>query len=314
MVRGDAARRGVFRVEPRLKIRRYAGPMERSPRLALLAAALCAAGGVITWVAAFRLGPTFWLDGATMAGFLDLQRPSIEPIARRLTALGDPQPFLLLGATLVVIALVRGRPRLALAAATVLIGANVTTQLLKPVLAEGRHHQMLEYYQVTMDAWPSGHTTAAMTLALCLVLVAPARLRPVAASVGAIYAVGSVFSIMVLGWHLPSDVIGGFAVASTWTFIALAGLWAAERRFPAATAAPQHAGARARVGVSVGQALRPPLAVALIAGGLVAGVALARFDGAVAYAQEHTATFLGAGAIGGLALLLATSLAVLLRR
>ncbi|HSD01270.1 MAG TPA: hypothetical protein VLB81_02805, partial [Gaiellales bacterium] len=54
---------------------------------------------------------------------------------------------------------------------------------------------------------PSGHTTAAATLALCLIAVAPAPLRPVAAVIGAVFALGvgaAVAGLVVLlGWSRP---------------------------------------------------------------------------------------------------------------
>ena len=64
-----------------------------------------------------------------------------------------------------------------------------------------------------------------MMLALCAVLVSPRRLRPLVALLGTALAVGVSYSILVLGWHFPSDVLGGFLVAGGWTSLTLAGLW-----------------------------------------------------------------------------------------
>ena len=63
-------------------------------------------------------------------------------------------------------------------------------------------------------SWPSGHATAAMSFALCAVLAAPARLRPLVAAVGAAFAVAVCYSFLALAWHYPSDVLGGFLVAT----------------------------------------------------------------------------------------------------
>ena len=81
------------------------------------------------------------------------------------------------GGCLTLIALVRGRLRHAIVVAVVLVAANVTTQLLKPLATVSRPAEAPPRAPL-VDGWPSGHMTAAMTLALCLVLVAPARLRP----------------------------------------------------------------------------------------------------------------------------------------
>ena len=91
-----------------------------------------------------------------------------------------------------------------------LIGVtSVSSQLLKAVLAYPRYEgDAIGGAQVAPEAFPSGHSTAAMALALCLVLVAPRALRPLAALVGAVFALGVAFSVIALGWHFPSDAVG----------------------------------------------------------------------------------------------------------
>ena len=71
------------------------------------------------------------------------------------------------------------------------------------------------------EAYPSGHTTAVMSFALALAIVAPPRLRPLAAAAGALLTVGTVYSILILGGHYPSDIIGGFLVATAWACLAV---------------------------------------------------------------------------------------------
>ena len=55
-----------------------------------------------------------------------------------------------------------------------------------------------------------------MALALALVLTMPPILRPAASVVGAAYAAAVGVGVVTLGAHLPSDVIGGFFVATFW--------------------------------------------------------------------------------------------------
>src|SRR5204863_3674731 len=99
-----------------------------------------------------------------------------------------------------------------------------TTELLKPLLAHPRTAEWLGDSQVAAASWPSGHATAAMTVALCAVLVAPAALRPLAAVAGSLFALAVSFSILVQHWHFPSDVVGGYLVAATWGLLAVAAL------------------------------------------------------------------------------------------
>ena len=72
--------------------------------------------------------------------------------------------------------------------AVVLLCANETTELLKPLLAGAARSRPVRrsLYNAT---WPSGHATAAMSLALCSVIAAPARWRPVVAASMAAFAI-----------------------------------------------------------------------------------------------------------------------------
>jgi membrane-associated phospholipid phosphatase len=81
-------------------------------------------------------------------------------------------------------------------------------------------------------SWPSGHSAAALALVLSAVLVAPARLRPLVAVIGAAFTLAVGLSLLILAWHMPSDVLGGYLVAALCMAIAIACLRAAERRWP----------------------------------------------------------------------------------
>ena len=65
---------------------------------------------------------------------------------------------------------------------------------------------------------------------MCAVLVAPRHLRPTVALLGAIFAAAVGFSLLLLAWHLPSDVVGGYLVGTLWAALAVAGLRKAESR------------------------------------------------------------------------------------
>ena len=155
-------------------------------------------------------------------------------------------------------------------------------------------------------SWPSGHATAAMSLALCCVLVAPGRWRPAAAALGAAFTVAVVYSFLALGWHYPSDVLGGFLVATSWTLAAVSGLLAMQER---------RAGPGGRtVRPSVTSALGPSAAAVLAAIFLAVGAVLARPHEVLSYARAHEAFMAGAVAIGATALALAAGLMLAVRR
>ena len=115
----------------------------------------------------------------------------------------------------VALALVRRRFDLALGAAVLIAGANVTTQVLKydvftrPDLSLGP------------NSLPSGHTTVALSIALAAVIVVPPVWRPTTAM--GVSAVATLVGVAtVLGrWHRPSDVIAATFVCVVWAALGL---------------------------------------------------------------------------------------------
>jgi membrane-associated phospholipid phosphatase len=153
---------------------------------------------------------------------------SVGSLADVIAHLGDPLPLLALLAAACGVALWRGRPLDAAAAVTVVAGANLTTQVLKVALAHPRFQSVLGHDQLGPVAFPSGHATAATSIAIAFLFVVPSDWRPAAAAVGACFVVAVGCSVMVLAWHFPSDVLGGVLVASGWGFAVLALRRAAE--------------------------------------------------------------------------------------
>src|SRR3954447_23730531 len=134
--------------------------MRRDPKLALLGALACLFGLLVTGVIAL-LSPTAQAgDAAALQGFTTLNRGRAAEVATWLTHLCDPPNYGMFGAVLVIVALLRRRPRVALVVPIVLVGAEVTTQVLKPLLATPRAPERLEAH-TRAAAWPSGHPTAA---------------------------------------------------------------------------------------------------------------------------------------------------------
>jgi len=192
------------------------------PRSLSVAAAF-AAGAAVVWAVAFHTTPGARADATVLARFLELDAREAQVLATRLARLADPVPVAVFTVAIAGVALVRRRVRLALAASAALVGANVSSQALKVWTAAPRPVDAPPEAHVAAQSWPSGHATAAATLALCLVLVSPPRLRPYAAILAGAFALGVACSVLVLGWHLPSDAIGGFCVAVSWT-VAAAGM------------------------------------------------------------------------------------------
>ena len=145
--------------------------------------------------------------------------------------------------------------------------------------------------QIGQASWPSGHATAAMSFVLCCVLAAPSRVRPFVVAIGAVFAAAVCYSFLALGWHYPSDVLGGFLVATTWTLLAISGLRAVQKHgVPSGPPMPS----RLRLAHDLG----PPAAAVAGAAGLGLLIALARPHAVLAFVRAHEWFVLGAAAIG----------------
>lgn len=282
-------------------------PERLTSRSALCAAAVAVALLFLTWLAAFHVGPATHADQSILQGFSEVgDRNAIRPLANFIASLCNPEPYLYFAWIPMLVATLRGRPRVAIAIGVILLGANLTTHLLKPLLAQPRLVGSLHgVAPIRAGSWPSGHATAAMSFALCSVLAAPARLRPLVAALGAAFVVAVCYSFLALAWHFPSDVLGGFLVATTWTLLAVAALLANRQRTPAPRPGPRP---------RLWQELAPSAAAVLIAAALALLVALARPHAVVAFARTHETFMLGAGVIAVIALALATGLMLAVRR
>lgn len=277
----------------------------RNPRNAALAAFACLLGLAVTGFFAYLVPIAQARDSATLEGFVALNRPRITELIVHVAHLADPRPYAVIGLTLAGVAFVRRRPRVGVAIIFLLFLTGATTQTLKQGLAQPRFSDWLGEGQIAAASWPSGHATASMTLAFCAVLAAPPFARPTVAALGALFAVSVSYSILALGWHFPSDVIGGFFVASTWTLIAVAILGALpERRVRPGRGRRQPAREHVAVPSAFG-----PMVIGSAAVATVVAAWVARPEAATSFARERPWFVLGALAIAALATALAAGLA-----
>lgn len=109
----------------------------------------------------------------------------------------------------------RGRTTLAIAVVGLVVGSNLTTQLLKLVVFD-RPHLIPDAYRLP-NSFPSGHATAIASLGIALMLVVPRRVRPALAVVAAAAGIGVGVATIAAGWHRPGDIIGSWLVVGVWT-------------------------------------------------------------------------------------------------
>ncbi len=195
--------------------------MPRTVKRPLIGAIACLLALVPLAIAAYKIGPTSRLDNTLL---LRMARPESSPLygpSEIVRLLGELPVVVLLVGALVVLGNQAGRRREALAGAAVVIGAGATTQILKHVFAYPRFENV--WWTTSHElAFPSGHTTAVASLSIALVLVVPQAHRLSAAAVGVLATGAVAIAVMLLGWHYPSDVLGGLLVASAWGLGAVA--------------------------------------------------------------------------------------------
>jgi membrane-associated phospholipid phosphatase len=264
----------------------------RRSELPLFAALACVLGlVVVAWVA---LG---WpagheRDAAVLHGFASLDRSNVEFELKVMAHLGDALPYAVAGLLCIGVALARGRRWRALSVFVMLVATGATTQALKHLLAQPRLEAWLggASNQVSDASWPSGHSTAAMTLALSAIIVAPPALRAITTLLAGAFAIGVGYALVVLAWHFPSDVLGGYLVAGLWASLAVAVLDRVEAPEPAL-----------RLGWEL------PVALGLGAAVVAAAVVGVRSDGVALYTMERPTLVAGALIIALLALALVTT-------
>lgn len=175
----------------------------------------CVAALVLTYELAVHTTRGRLLDGASLRGAVD-SRSGVTGVLEQLLDVVSVASLLAAAAALVAIALVRMRRELATAAVVVLVGSNVTSQVLKNDLLERPDLGLYESTPATLNSMPSGHSTVAFSVTVALVLVLPVRLRAAAAGFGVAYASVAALSTLSAGWHRPSDSVAAFLVVGVW--------------------------------------------------------------------------------------------------
>jgi len=260
---------------------------------ALLVAVLAGAGIGATWAVFVRTEHGQAVDQASLDGahigqnrLWEVAEPVLDVVSVGFIAAAV--------IACVAIAVVRRRWGLAVVAAVVLGGANLSTRVLKvlvldrPDLGHGPDFNTL----------PSGHTTAAASVAAALLLVVPPRVRPWVAVLGAGYAGATGVSTLVGQWHRPSDVVAGLLVVLAWGAVGCAVLAlgtdpADDRTPPTAALRAVTSGTRGRAGSD-----RVAAAVAVV---VLGGAAVLTGAGAVVALRR---TWLSTDPVGGRAELL----------
>lgn len=144
-------------------------------------------------------------------------RGNLVTAARSLLDALPTVSVVLAGVLAVVVVLVRRNGTVFIVAAAAALAANASTEILKYTILE-RPDKGVD--QGLSNSLPSGHTTAAASVALAVFLVSSPRLRPLVAVIGALFSMTAGAATLVNQWHRPSDVIAAMVVVAFWGCVA----------------------------------------------------------------------------------------------
>lgn len=179
----------------------------------------CLLGFVLVYVLTVRTTPGRQFGDASLRGALITNSGVVDAVDAVLAVVSVAT---LLGgvAAIALIALVRQRRVPGLTAVGLLIAANASTWLLKTQLLTRPDLGLREITPATHNSLPSGHTTAVFSVVVALLVVIPARGRPVVAITGGAAAVVMALATMSAGWHRAGDSIAAFLLVGAWAGIA----------------------------------------------------------------------------------------------
>ncbi|MEU4428907.1 phosphatase PAP2 family protein [Actinoplanes sp. NPDC024001] len=158
------------------------------------------------------------VDTAAMRGG-DVDHPRVTEVLSRTLEATQLASLALVCLLAAAFGALRRRLDLSIAAALLVVGSNVTVQLLKA----GLHRPELDDFPAP-NSFPSGHAAAAASVAFVLVLVFPRALRGTVGLIGAGYvAIVSVATVWA-EWHRPSDAIAAVLIVLAWGALTVFGV------------------------------------------------------------------------------------------
>lgn len=198
----------------------------------VVVAVLAAAGVAAIYQVFVRSGLGQSVDTSALRG-ADVDHPRVVDVLSRTLDGTSLASLVLVCLAAAAIGAVRRRFDLAAGAAVLVLGANITTQLLKIRLARPD----LDGFPAP-NSFPSGHTSAAAAVAFALVLVLPAAIRGLVALTGAAYVTVIAVATVWAEWHRPSDTIASLLIVLAWGGLVVAVLRLLRPRTPAPAARP----------------------------------------------------------------------------
>ena len=201
------------------------GLIESARRHAVAGCLACAGGVVGIAVLSYWAPPFERLDENVLNAISTPSGSLIHDLAFAVEQPMDPIGWAAAATLAFLLASWRGRHKLALFAVAMIVGTAVIDLVLKAVFEHPREQSIpigeFEWFPVA-SAYPSGHAAGALAIALAFFFVVPSSWRRATAAIGLVFTLAVSLGLLVLNYHYPGDILGGWLVALGWCFLLLA--------------------------------------------------------------------------------------------
>lgn len=179
----------------------------------------CIVAFVVVALAA-RAGILSGVDYNILAVVRTLAAPTLDQVVPVVTMLGDAVFVAIITVLLALGFAARGRLRQATLLLFGVGGAAVINVLLKHIADRTRPELWQHLVTETSHSFPSGHATASMALALCIVVLAwSTKWRALTITLAVVYVAVIALTRLYAGVHYPTDIVAGWLVTAAWVGI-----------------------------------------------------------------------------------------------
>ena len=174
------------------------------------------------WLA-MLLGGNGPIDAGIYRALYVGHHPTMVPIARFFTALGEPTVLIIASVVIAILLWVAGHRQLPFAFVAITMAGRGLSQAQKYWIGRARPDLETHLVVVKTSSFPSGHANSSMIfyLTLALILASGTKWRGVAVAGALALSLMVGLSRVMLGVHWPSDVVGGWAFGMLWVLVTL---------------------------------------------------------------------------------------------